>query len=362
MFEKATWFDKLPNDELDVYQPFVTKFFETMYERQMIWKRRFVDGEPRPWTDDHVLHSYKFTNVYRELDRSSQWQISNIILDDGLSLKDLVWKTVMFRLFNNPETFDFNPVGKKIDAKKFGIETVLGFQNVDISNIIPSSKWRNGMPNHDEFNEEEFYLYISGVRSSGKNPFTDAYFINSTFGLGRSRDFAYTRIVAPYLHEHMDELMDTVMNAEKAVDVIKYLETIPGVATFISHEIYQDFTYISRYTDREFMKFDQNDFTNVGPGCSVGVRLTFPSLYGQRNQIRGIYELRDMADVELAKISKKRGQPFPYLHWDKSAREYELKNECNITLHQVEMWLCEFQKYWKMTIGEGKQRFTFIPK
>lgn len=33
-----------------------------------------------------------------------------------------------------------------------------------------------------------------------------------------------------------------------------------------------------------------------------------------------------------------------------------------ITLHQVEMWLCEYQKYWKMRIGEGKQRSTFEPR
>ena len=48
--------------------------------------------------------------------------------------------------------------------------------------------------------------------------------------------------------------------------------------------------------------------------------------------------------------------------WNKEKKAYEITNECNITLHQIEMWLCEYQKYWKMVIGEGKQRSEFQPK
>ena len=124
------------------------------------------------------------------------------------------------------------------------------------------------------------------------------------------------------------------------------------------------------------MKFDQNDFTNVGPGASIGIRLIYPSLKTIREQKQAIYWLRDMADEMLDKIGKEKGEPFPYLAWDKARGEYYLftkqeweEGELNddpiyhgITLHQIEMWLCEFQKYWKMIIGEGKQRSKFVPK
>lgn len=362
MFHYATWFDKLPDDSLDIYRPHVSKFFETMYERHMIWKRRFIDNKPKPWTDDPIFRTSKFTNVYRELDRNSQWQIKNIMLDDGLSLKDLIWKVMVFRYFNNPETFIFNPKGKKLNPKKFGVEEEDGLRKVDTSEAIPASKWRNGIPSWDEYDEEEFSLFISGVRSSGQNPFTNAYLINSMAAPGKSRDYCYTRVVIPYLHKHLDELIEKVQGAENPLEIIDYLETFPGVANFISHEFYQDFTYISKYTDKEFMKFDQNDFTNVGPGCSVGIRLTLPNLYGRKEQYGGIYVLQGMAPLELARIGNKRGEPFPYVYWNKEKREYEIKEECNISLHQIEMWLCEFQKYWKMTIGEGKQRSNFVPK
>ena len=64
MFENYSWHDKLPDERLEVYEPHVRLFFETMYERQMIWKRRFIEK--------------------RELDRNSQWQIKNILLDSEL--------------------------------------------------------------------------------------------------------------------------------------------------------------------------------------------------------------------------------------------------------------------------------------
>lgn len=104
-FDHYSWSDKLPSDTLDVSDEHRTEFFRTMFERQMIWKRRFIDHQPRPWTEDPILRDYKFTNVYRELDRNSQWQIRNILLDDSLSLANLVWKMMVFRYFNNPQYF-----------------------------------------------------------------------------------------------------------------------------------------------------------------------------------------------------------------------------------------------------------------
>ena len=82
-------------------------FFQTMYERQLIWKRRFIDKKEAPWTSDAIFKKFKFTNVYRELDRNSQYCINKIIKPNANgSLENLIWKTLVFRLFNNTQTFD----------------------------------------------------------------------------------------------------------------------------------------------------------------------------------------------------------------------------------------------------------------
>lgn len=334
MFEAYSWHTKLPDENLSVYEPFLQLFFETMYERMMIWKRRFIEQKPQPWTENAILRDSKFTNVYRELDRNSQWQIRNILLDDSLSPVNLIWKLMVFRFFNNPETF------------KRGVEW---------------RGWRNGIPDWKDYNEDDFVSFIEEVRKSGQNPYTNAYLINSMSAPGKSRDWCYTRLVIPTLHKRIPQLISVVRNADSPESIITYLKTVPAVADFIAHEFYQDFTYIPRYTDREFMRFTQNDFTNVGPGASVGIRLIYPNLKTVREQKQAIYWLRDAAEEQLTKIGTLKGEPMGYLEWDKESKEYKLTDKCNITLHQIEMWLCEFQKYWKMMIGEGKQRSKFVP-
>lgn len=37
-------------------------------ERHLIYKRREA-GQPKPWTKDKILRTFRFTNMYRELDR-----------------------------------------------------------------------------------------------------------------------------------------------------------------------------------------------------------------------------------------------------------------------------------------------------
>lgn len=364
LLSTASFADFLPDDTIDVHQEHKRLFFWLMHERMAIWKRRFIDKKDRPWTENEILRDYKFTNVYRELDRNSQWQIKNILLDDTLSLKNLIWKMMVFRFFNNPETFTFNPKKSEIaiQGDLFGAPIKSGLKQAEkFSDLIPATKWRNGIPDYEEYDEDEFSRFIAGVRSSGQNPYTTAYLINSQATPGQPRDYCYTRVVIPTLHKNIPEIIKLVLKAKNPEEIIDYLIKMPAVANFIAHEFYQDFTYIPRYTDRKFMKFTQDDYTNVGPGASIGIRLIYPSLDSVAKQKQAIYWLRDEAERELAKVAKSKGEPMYYLEWDKKKREYYLTDECNITLHQIEMWLCEFQKYWKMTIKTGKQRSKFEP-
>lgn len=363
MFDSKTWYDKLPNEHLVVYHPYFRLFFDTMHERMLIWKRRFISQKERPWTTDPILANSKFTNVYRELDRSSQWQIRNIILDDVLDLKNLVWKMLVYRIFNNPQTFCFDPQGKSIQPSLFGSHNKHGLaQPQYISELISANKWRNGIPNYDEYSEDEFEHFIASVRCVGQNPFTSAYLINSRAEPGMQRDYYYCRIVIPALHSHLDNIIDTVFSAKSPNNIISCLKSLPAVSDFIAHEFYQDFTYIPIYTNKVFMCFDQNDYTNVGPGARLGIRLIYPNLKTKKQQKQAIYRLRDIAEQQLSEISYKKDEQTPYIGWNKTQKRYIVSNECNLTLHQIEMWLCEFSKYWKMLVAKGKQRSKFTPK
>lgn len=333
MGSKKTWKQKLPDQKLTVYEPYFTEFFDVMLERMLIWKRRFIDEKERPWTKNPILNKFKFTNVYRMLDRSSQWQIQHIILDEQLTGINLIWKMMVYRMFNNPETFE---EGLK--------------------------HWNNGIPDYKKYDVDEWYKFIQGIKCRGINPFTNAYLTNSAAYPGLTRVECYTKKILPILHERIPGLYKLMQTAKKPEEIIEYLTAMPSCAKFMAHEYYQDFTYMAIFRNDNFFPFDQNDFTNVGPGASLGIRLIFPKLVGN-NQKVGIYWLRELAEEELEKARVRLGvKSVPYVMWNKNKGEFEITDKCNITLHQIEMWLCEYQKYWKMCIGEGKQRSEFQPK
>lgn len=324
------WCNLLPDESLDVCEENLELFFQTMYERQEIWYKRFILKQPSPWTENEIFANYKFTNVYRELDRNSQYLIHNVILKET-NRKELIWKILFFRYFNNPNTNRF-------------------FESV-------KPEWVGGVPSIAQYDQDEHTTLIQYLREAGENPFTNAYLINSMACPGKTRDWCYTQNIIPTLHRKIDELNMVLLKSKTPEDIVKYLLSLPGVANFIAHEFYQDFTYVPIYTNKKLMQFDQNDWTNVGPGADLGIRLIFPSLK-RKDKINAIYWLRDLSSEYLAKYGD-----FKYLNWDKEKGGYYVTPGVgSLSLHPMEMYLCEFQKYWKMMIKEGKQRSKFIPK
>lgn len=81
----------------------ISRFFKYMNERHRIYIRR-KRGAMWPWTEDPILQTWKFTNVYRQLDR--------VTIELGKRLQGvrspelILFKIAVFRMFNWPTTFD----------------------------------------------------------------------------------------------------------------------------------------------------------------------------------------------------------------------------------------------------------------
>lgn len=329
-FADKTWFHLLPSIDDEVDEKNLELFFSTMFERQEIWHKRFILKEEQPWTKDKIFANNKFTNVYRELDRNSQWLVNNVLKVETSRI-EMIWKILLFRIHNCVEFMEF-------------------------IKDQPNS-FNGSLPTYQEYNHHEWFALIEAFRYSGGNPFTNAYLINSQACPGCTRDQCYGNKVVPALHKSVPILTKIFLKSKEPEEIIDYLNSLPAVASFISHEFYQDFTYIERYSGKKIFKFDQNDYTNVGPGAEIGIRLIFPSLFKQKKVKSGIYLLKDLAEQYLAKSGN-----FKYLKYDRDKGKYFVDDEFNITLHQIEMYLCEFQKYWKMQVGLGKQRSKFNPQ
>ncbi len=332
--EKSAWVDKLPEPTEDVDVENINTFFELIFERQEIWYKRFVLRQSAPWTDNDILREYKFTNVYRELDRASQWMINNIFNQSHLSVVDLVWRIMIFRFFNQPDTFDH---------PKYGID----------------------LPSYKDFDPYKMWEQVVTYREKVDNPWHTAYLMNLAFakmppdwsGRGLFKDEAYIKTAFTKIHKAIPKLAIILAKAKEPEEIIAELEKLPAVATFQSHEFYVDFCYVSRYWKRRIMKFDEDDYTNVGPGASLGLRLIFPSLT-PKEQKQGIYWLRDLAKEQLENFGQ-----FKYIRWNRQFQRYVVTPSFgSVNLHQMEMMLCEYAKYWKMQVKEGKQRSKFVPK
>lgn len=330
--DNSSWGYLLPDCNLQIDESNFHDFFRTMYERQKIYIKRNVLKEKAPWTEDKILRDYNFTNVYRELDRNSQWEIENIISNLTLSRKDLVWQICLFRLFNKIELFEF----------------------VRSSNVFNG----NPIPLYEEFDANKLLNIVSKFRSTGQNPYTSSYYVNSTFGGGLDKDSAFCIKSAKTLHKLIPNILKKMLTSSSPKEIIEELERIPGVGSFMSHEFYISFCYAEKYWRGKLMKWDQNDYTNVGPGASMGIRLIFPNLK-ESEQEKAIYLLRDLAPAYM----HENFLGFEFLNWNERIRKrYFSKSSHNLTLHQIEMWLCEYSKYWKMVNGVGKQRSKFRPR
>jgi alpha-glutamyl/putrescinyl thymine pyrophosphorylase clade 1 len=82
----------------------IPNLFAFMQERHAIWERK-VAGQPKPWTQDPILQSYRFCNVYRELDTVTVW-INNNWRNPNFMDPDVWFAMAVARLTNWPDTME----------------------------------------------------------------------------------------------------------------------------------------------------------------------------------------------------------------------------------------------------------------
>ena len=79
-------------------EPTLDQFKWFINEREMIRKKK-DEGLPRPWTNDEVLDKTKFTNIYRQHDKVSQFIFSRLG-DSRVEGPNLVYNLLLSRLIN----------------------------------------------------------------------------------------------------------------------------------------------------------------------------------------------------------------------------------------------------------------------
>ena len=253
-------------------------------------------GFPKPWTDDPILQNYRFCNVYRENDRETIWIANN--WRDPHKYEPEVWFAMAVARFVN-----WSP----------SLE-VIGYP-------VP-------------WNAKQFITALHGRAMVGEKVFTGAYMIPAgNSGLNKA-NFLAEKILTP-LWERRDYVLESCFSCHA---FSQRLQEFNGIGSFMAGQIVCD-TKFTRLLDTAL---DWWEFAVEGPGSKRGLNRVCNRPINQ-NWKRGEWWIKLM---EL----KARISPTIEIEW-KMPR---------ISAQDLQNCLCEFDKYERVRLGEGRPRSHYL--
>ncbi len=290
------------------------EFFKFIYQRQLIWYKRFVLKMKYPWTDDRILNRYKIINMYRELDKCTIY-----LLDKLKEIKDrrsILLNVVFYRFFN-----------------KFNLYEDLGikpFEKVDSA--------LNG----------QLIASFNKIIDKGLPIFNNAYIISS----GKPHQKKYVTILnnLETLSIKIDKFILIIDASKTPKESFEILKEIPMVGSFLACEFWTDLSYLNFFRQG----WTDNDFVNIGPGARWGLEIIYNMKLDKNEQINKLYHLHKIQEKVFPFIDKKLDIDLP---WGIIAYKNAFSNYPYLSLTNIEGDLCEFRKYWNLKQGRGKKRY-----
>lgn len=195
-------------------------------ERHRIYELRRA-GMRWPWTKNEVLQEFKFTNVFRELDKGT---LALREMVKGITAPDLlVFNIIWYRMFNRYE-----------HAKDVGVI----------------------------HNANELASKIEAVSAAGKKVFTSAHMT-----VGRAGEAKQTTMVRTLrdVERRISQILaacneGTMKHLFTALQQMRFY----GIGKFIGYEIVSDFRWYPMLWP-EGEPIDTMSWANIGPGCRRGL-------------------------------------------------------------------------------------------
>ena len=284
-----------------------------------IWEREAIrlareNGHPAPWTVDPILRKYKFTNIRRRDDRGSKWIIDHLIEPAAANGDEHLWFTLLVaRLVNWPPTL----------------------QTLIQAGVLPCPP--------AGFDALRFESVLEALRATGVKVYSGAYMLYPTKNPGINK----ARTVAKYIigsvvqnapHIHNELWREDLEEGGSIERVVAALSTCFGVSTFMAGQVAADLTY---HPDSHLScAADLYSYAPMGPGSLRGL-----------NYLHGRAPFAAWASgIFTSKLQEIN---------DHIANELDLTD---LTLHDVQNCMCEYSKYCRTLLGEGKPKNTYIPE
>lgn len=273
-------------------------YWKLAAERQRIFFRR-IANDPSPWTEDPILRNYKFCNTYRASDRVSQYLIRDVIYHGSQSAEDVVFRVLLFRLFNKIETWQY------LQAR---------FGGVQISS----------------FDFDAYAAALEDRLASGQSIFGNAFIFCASRAFGfRRKHLNYLALIQRMVQK--DRIIHSILSAKSLKGIFALLRSYPLLGNFMAYQLAIDLNY------SEVIDFSENDFTIAGVGAKRGIRKCFIDTGGKSDE----YIIRWMTEHQTAHF-KQLDIDFPSL-WGRP-------------LHCIDCQglFCEIDKYSRVAFPELK--------
>lgn len=279
------------------------KFFQYAAERQRIFLKRQA-GQPSPWTEDPILHKHRFTNIFRENDRVTIWFRENV-RNHANSIQSHVFLAVAFRWFNRPETW----------------QTLLNHYG---DNTYITSYWEP-----------------SGVSQCltefGSPPWvTGAYIIKTPNGMNKLE--GVIDCINRFYNKNDFSLAQQWQDGRSLQKAWEELVTHYFMGPFMAYEVITDLAHTPVLSEAD----DIYTWANAGPGAKRG-----------SNRILGRHHNDPINQDACCLVMRELLAKSYDWGWGSS------DDTPAWTMREVEHTLCEWDKYERVRLGQGRPRGVY---
>ncbi|KAN0062862.1 hypothetical protein ACQY0O_004683 [Thecaphora frezii] len=285
-----------PDLSLPLNQSVLDTFLYWCHERHRIHLRRRQGLPQSQWTDDPVFKLHKFANVFRVLDRGTQFVLNDVIAKGDQSLEECCFRVILFRSFARVSTYQL-------------IAEALG-----------------GPPSYATFTPERYENILLPHVGAGKPIYGSSYFIPAPREFKYEYPFQSTlRLISLMMRTELPKKLAELKHMRDAHSVVC---VYPAIGAFLGMQLLLDLN-LTPHID-----VSEDEYAACGPGS----RSCLVSMFG--NFVQG-FELQAMQWIYREQ----------HTHWRRLGINDPPKlcdaRPAGINMVDVEHALCEVHKYMR---------------
>ncbi|GJE91065.1 chromo-domain-containing protein [Phanerochaete sordida] len=267
-------------------------FFKFACERHHTQQRRLA-GLPQPWTEDKIIADWPFTNVFRVLDRNTQYILRHVVREGSQDLEESVFRVILFRTFNKIETWEFL-------KEELGDLTWKGFDIKAYQNALKNA-------------EQALYhnAYIMPAPKLG-------YAINYE---------AHLRLIEAMMDA---KLPHELLRFKHLKDAHGYLSLYPSMGDFTTMQMLLDLNMLPHF------QWSEDEWVALGPGSRACLEKMFGA--DMRNERQAAHALRYLRDAQAS-----------WYNWlsvpSRAVPRLSPARAAGLSMVDIEHALCECEKY-----------------